>query len=94
MGQTASTVIDRPVKLGKISKDTAGNPVLINPQGRAYAINRLITEVWDMLDGAKTPEQVIEEFIQKASIASQDVDRSSTEIYEIIRKLKSVNLAN
>lgn len=85
---------DFPVRMGKVTKDKEGNPVLINPQGKAYAINEKIVRVWELLNGKNRPEDVISGLSSTYSLDQMRENEVQAEIFQMIKKLKSVNLAS
>mgnify|MGYP006435026679 CR=1 FL=1 len=91
MSTALNPSVDRPVKTGKASQDTEGNPVLVNPQGKAFAVNTILKGVWDKLDGARTVEQVVDELVDSEK-NREGYKRDDLE--EIIRRLHQANLAS
>lgn len=63
-----------PNRLGKLAKDTDGNLVLINENGKAYAVDNDLSTVWMMLDGHKNYPQLLEALTEDASCSPQEID--------------------
>jgi hypothetical protein len=70
-----------PSRLGKIAKDKHGSLVLINPKGKAYAVNNDLSSLWLMLDGEKTYDQLL-----------SDHEELKTHIRIMLERLHSVEL--
>ena len=81
------------LKKGILSEDTKGRPVLVNPEGNAYAINHLLQLVWNEMDGRKAQEQIVENILMKQH-GHSNLPYQKQEIFKIIEKLKSVDLAS
>ena len=90
MSTALDPTTDCPVKMGKSSRDTQGNPVLVNPQGKAFAINHILRTIWEMLDGNRTVDQLVEEIVE-TSDNTEGYQRE--DLREIVQRLYQVNLA-
>lgn len=78
-----------PDRLGKMAKDTDGNLVLVNPAGKAYAVDDNLSSVWMMLDGKKTYSDILDQLCANTDYTSEQVNQAMT---EALKRLRSVDL--
>lgn len=78
-----------PQKQGRLAKDTDGNLVLVNPEGKAFAVDNDLSTVWQMLDGSRTYDDLLHTLAANAPDSKQEIDRA---VSEVLEKLRSVDL--
>lgn len=81
-----------PLRLGRLGQDSSGNTVLINPQGKAFAINQTIKKTWEACDGKKNQHDIIKFLIQDSK-QKTSTGSLRKHYHEILERLKSTNLA-
>lgn len=78
-----------PKKQGRMAKDTDGNLVLVNPDGKAFAVDNDLSTVWLMLDGEKTYADILTALSNNTRHSQAEIDQA---ISEALERLRSVNL--
>lgn len=76
-------------KQGRLAKDTDGNLVLINPQGKAYAVDNDLSTVWLMLDGTRTYQELLQTLCEDSPHTEGEIDHV---VIEVLTRLKEVDL--
>lgn len=76
-------------KQGRLAKDTDGNLVLINPEGKAYAVDNDLSTVWLMLDGSRTYQDLLETLCEDSPHSKVEIDHV---VVEVLTRLKEVDL--
>lgn len=78
-----------PKKQGRMAKDTDGNLVLVNPEGKAFAVDNDLSTVWLMLDGEKSYADILDTLCDNTRHSQAEIDQA---ISEALERLRSVNL--
>ncbi len=78
-----------PKQCGRLAKDTQGNLVLINPAGKAFAVDNDLSTVWLMLDGTRNYEQILETLTGDSPYSPQEIDET---VREVLNRLHTVDL--
>lgn len=78
-----------PNRLGKLAKDQKGGLVLINPKGKAYAVDNDLSSLWLMLDGEKTYEELLKDLASGLQTQKKDMD---PHVRVMLERLHSVEL--
>lgn len=79
----------KPKKLGQMARDTEGRLVLVNPDGKAYAVDNDLSAVWSLLDGETTYQELIESLTHKRPDLKEEIDQL---VKHSLSKLSSVSL--
>lgn len=89
MDITSETI---PSRQGQMTKDEEGRLVLVNPDGKAYAVDNTLSAVWSIVDGQKNVEQLTETIFREHP--TNDKKEIQSVIEASLLKLESVNLTN
>lgn len=78
-----------PQQCGHLAKDSQGNLVLINPAGKAYAVDHDISAVWSMLDGTRDYQEILHTLSSDSPYGAQEIDHT---VREVLERLHAVDL--
>jgi hypothetical protein len=77
------------VKKGRIAKSQENEPLLVDEKKNAYRVNDTILAIWNLCDGNRTQEQIVDEL---ANETKMDKTKISGIISDILPKLERVGL--
>lgn len=79
----------RPLKQGTVVKQQDGSLALMNGQNQGFMVNDALVEFWNICDGTKTVNELIDAFSVKLNLQRADVEK---EVVELVRQLLEASL--
>jgi len=72
----------RPLKQGIFSRQEDGSLVLMNEQGQGFMVNDALVEFWNMCDGSRSINEMIDEFSSRLKVPRIDIEREVVTLVE------------
>lgn len=79
----------KPLKQGTFTRQEDGSLVLINEQGQGFMINDALLDFWNMCDGRRSINQIIDEFSAKLKIPRIELER---EVVTLVQQMLEAKL--
>jgi metal-sulfur cluster biosynthetic enzyme len=79
----------RPLKQGTLSRQEDGSLILMNEQGQGFMVNDALVEFWNMCDGSRSINEMIDEFSSRLKVPRIDIER---EIVTLVQQMIEARL--
>jgi metal-sulfur cluster biosynthetic enzyme len=79
----------KPLKVGRFVKQEDGSMILVNDKDQGFMVNEAIIEFWNTCDGAKTLNQLTDQFSAKLGMPRQQVEQ---EVVQLVQQLLEAEL--
>lgn len=77
------------MKKGKLAKSEANEPLIVDENNKAYKAHQTIVTIWNMCDGNRTMEQIVDEL---ATATNGDKGKISDDVSKILAQLEQISL--
>jgi hypothetical protein len=77
------------LKKGKPAKSDKNEPLIVDEANKAYKVNGTIMAVWNMCDGKRTQEQLVDDLANETKIEKAKI---SEILADVLPKLEQVGL--
>ncbi len=79
----------RPLKQGTLSRQEDGSLILMNEQGQGFMVNDALVEFWNMCDGSRSINEMIDEFSSRLKVPRIDIER---EVVTLVQQMIEARL--
>ena len=79
----------RPLKQGTFSRQEDGSLILMNEQGQGFMVNDALVEFWNMCDGSRSINEIIDEFSSRLKVPRIDIER---EVVALVQQMIEARL--
>ncbi len=79
----------RPLKQGTLSRQEDGSLILMNEQGQGFMVNDALVEFWNMCDGSRSINEMIDEFSSRLKVPRIDIER---EVVALVQQMIEARL--
>jgi hypothetical protein len=77
------------LKKGNIAKSENNELLLVNESDKAYKVDEAVIAVWNMCDGTRTKEEIVEKLSKEAHVEKEKINEA---VSDILAKLEEADL--
>ncbi len=77
------------LKKGSVAKSENNELLLVNESDKAYKVDEAVIAIWNMCDGTKTKEEIVDILSKEAHVEKEKINEA---VSDILAKLEEVGL--
>jgi len=77
------------LKKGKLAKSEANEPLIVDENNKAYKAHQTIVTIWNMCDGNRTMEQIVDELATATKVDKRTIN---DDVSKVLAQLEQIGL--